>query len=143
MNKTTIKIIKFSIYGFIFLSCIYRLGEIYYGSQLIEDENGYCKGKKYCYGGDPIPFVSESVYPMKPDPTSEQFAEGSYGRVLSDNFTEGYSILLNSLHKSFNSSPDQIYTTIGLMYQLRFMAQKLMSTPLKEGEISTAAILST
>ncbi|MCH9697537.1 MAG: ferritin-like protein [Gammaproteobacteria bacterium] len=116
----------------------YRFGEIYYGSQLIEDKNGQCKGKKYCYGGNPIPFVSEGVFPMKPDPTSEQFAEGSYGRVLSDNFTEGYSSLLNALHESFNGSPDQIDTAIGLMYQLRFMAQKLMSTPLKEGEISTA-----
>ncbi|MEE9344786.1 MAG: ferritin-like protein [Methylococcales bacterium] len=110
----------------------YRFGEIYYGSKLIQSDDD-----KFSYGGDPVAFVSEGVYPMKSDPTSEQFPEDSYGRVLSNNFTEGYSSLLNSLHEAFNGAPDKIETAIGLMYQLRFMAQKLMTTPLKKGEIAT------
>ncbi|MCB9795581.1 MAG: ferritin-like protein [Alphaproteobacteria bacterium] len=104
----------------------YRFGEIYAGNRLIR------VGRSYKYLGDPVPFVQEGVFPMRPNPTPDQFPEGSYGRVLSDNFTEGYSTLLNALHVAFNGHPARMKDGMGLMYQLRFMAQKLMSTPLPD-----------
>lgn len=111
----------------------YRFGEIYEGSKLIrKDPNSYS------YGGAPIAFVSEGVFPMKPDPTPDQFPPGTHGRLLSDNFTEGYSALLSSLHDAFNGAPERIDAAIGLMYQLRLLAQKLMSTPLQRGSVATA-----
>ncbi len=109
----------------------YRFGEIYYGSKLIKE------GDKFKYGGAPIPFVSDGVFPMKSDPTAEQFPEGTYGRVLTDNFIDGYSSLLNCLHQAFNGEPEKINAAIGLMYQLRFMAQKLMSQPLTPCGVET------
>lgn len=110
----------------------YRFGEIYYGAKLIQTKDGFS------YGGEPIAFVSDGVYPMQTDPSAEQFPAGSYGRLLTDNFIIGYSNCLNSLHRAFNGEPAEIKTAIGLMYQLRFLAQKLMSTPLKPGEVATA-----
>lgn len=112
-------------------SHFYRFGEVYNGSRLIRTQDGFS------YGGEPIAFVGDGVHAMKPDPTPEQFAPGTYGRLLSDNFTAGYSALLNSLHAAFNGDPKQIDAAMGLMYQLRFMAQKLMSTPLVAGERAT------
>jgi len=111
----------------------YRFGEIFYGSTLIRIGDG-----KYAYGGDPIAFVTEGVFPMKSNPTAEQFAPDTFGRLLSDNFTNGYRTLLNALHRAFNGEPQQISAAMGLMYQLRFLAQRLMSTPLEPGEIPTA-----
>lgn len=109
----------------------YRFAEIYFGAKLIET-NG-----RYSYGGRPIAFVAGDVLPMKPDPTADQFPEGSFGRLLSDAFTEGYSNVLNSLHEAFNGKPEKIQAAIGLMYQLRLQARRLMSTPLKDGETAT------
>lgn len=109
----------------------YRFGEIYNGSRLIRTKDGFS------YGGEPIAFVSDGVYAMKPDPHPEQFAPGTYGRLLSDNFTAGYTALLTCLHAAFNGEPKRIDAAMGLMYQLRFMAQKLMSTPLTAGGLAT------
>ena len=115
----------------------YRFGQIYYGAELIKKRSPKLN-TDYAYGGAPIPFVASGVYPMRPDPSALQFAEGTYGRLLTDNFTQGYSSLLNSLHAAFNGEPERIKETMGLMYQLRFLAQKLMSTPLQEGMVATA-----
>jgi len=111
----------------------YRFGEVFYGSTLVRASDG-----TYAYGGDPIAFVSEGVFPMKPNPTPDQFPEDSFGRLLSDNFTNGYRTLLNSLHRAFNGEPAQISAAMGLMYQLRLLAQRLMSTPLEPGATPTA-----
>ncbi|MCA9705359.1 MAG: ferritin-like protein [Myxococcales bacterium] len=114
----------------------YRFGEIYYGAQLVAKPDG---GKaRYAYDGAPIAFVGDGVFPMRPDPSPLQFPAGTYGRMLSDDFTAGYSALLNSLHAAFNGEPARIRAAMGLMYQLRFLAQRLMSTPLERGRVETA-----
>lgn len=114
----------------------YRFGEIYYGSRLVQTTNGQGL-PSFAYDGAPIAFVADGVFPMRADPTSQQFPEGSYGRTLSDAFTDGYSSLLNALHASFNGEPARIQAVMGLMYQLRFLAQRLMSTPLQAGMVAT------
>lgn len=111
----------------------YRFGEIYYGSTLIRTADG-----KYAYGGDPIAFVADGVFPMKPNPTADQFPPDTFGRLLSDNFTHGYRTLLRALHQAFNGQPERISAAMGLMFQLRLLAQRLMSTPLEPGTIATA-----
>lgn len=111
----------------------YRFGEIFYGSKLIRTGDG-----TFAYGGDPIAFVADGVFPMKPNPTADQFAPDTFGRLLSDNFTSGYIALLNALHRAFNGEPQHIAAAMGLMYQLRFLAQRLMSTPLEAGALPTA-----
>lgn len=114
----------------------YRFGEIYYGCRLVRRKE---KGSwTWTYDGEPIAFVSDGVFPMRPDPTAEQFPPGTRGRLLSDNFTAGYSAMLNALHEAFNGHPDRIQAALGLMMQLRFMAQTLMSTPLQRGQVATA-----
>lgn len=115
----------------------YRFGEVLYGAGLvpIEPVKG---GPSYAYGGTPIAFVPTEVFPMRPDPGPLQFAEGTYGRLMSDTFSEAYSTLLRSLHAAFNGHPERIRESMGLMYQLRFLAQKLMATPLVPGQVATA-----
>ncbi|MCH9679787.1 MAG: ferritin-like protein [Deltaproteobacteria bacterium] len=115
----------------------YRFGEIYYGAELICTP-GDDSPTRYAYDGAPIAFVPDGVFPMRPDPGPLQFPAGTFGRMLSDNFTQGYSSLLNSLHDTFNGKPQRIREVMGLMYQLRFLAQRLMSTPLHAGRVETA-----
>ncbi|MDD9944763.1 MAG: ferritin-like protein [Myxococcales bacterium] len=111
----------------------YRFGEICYGSKLIRGQDG-----GFLYGGAPIAFVSDGVFPMKENPTADQFPRGTFGRLLSDNFTEGYRNLLNALHLAFNGEPERISAALGLMYQLRLLAQRLMGTPLEADALPTA-----
>lgn len=110
----------------------YRFGEIYYGKTLIQTPTGYA------YGGVPVPFDEDGVYPMVDNPTQSMYSPGSYVAMLSKTFTSGYSSLLNALHQAFNGSPQMIDTAIGLMYQLRLQAQTLMSTPIEPGSTQTA-----
>ncbi|HEX2254991.1 MAG TPA: ferritin-like protein [Thermoanaerobaculia bacterium] len=110
----------------------YRFGEIYYGRKLIATPDGYS------YAGEPIAFDEEGVFPMIDNPQESDYAPGSQVALLSEIFTAGYSNLLNALHQTFNGAPERIDTAIGLMYQLRLQAQKLMSTPVEPGSERTA-----
>jgi rubrerythrin len=110
----------------------YRFGEIYHGKKIIKTSDGYA------WDGDPVPFDESGVYPMIDNPNPSDYPAGSHVASLSDTFTFGYSSLLNALHQSFNGAPQLIDTAIGIMYQLRFQAQTLMSTPIEQGATQTA-----
>jgi rubrerythrin len=101
----------------------YRFREIYQGSD---------------YLGNPIPFDPAGVYPMIDNPTPCSYDPESQAAMLSTTFSYAYSSLLNALHHSFNGAPKTIETVIGLMYELRLQAQKLMATPIRSGSSVTA-----
>ncbi len=101
----------------------YTFGEIYHGHKIVKTETGFA------YSGAPIAFDENGVYPMVDNPKAEDFPVGSLARILVERYSYSYSSLLNALHRAFNGEPETINTAIGLMYELKPQAVRLMSTP--------------
>ena len=111
----------------------YLFEEIYEGRKIEADGKG-----GYAFSGPKINFDKDGVYPMIDNPSQADYAPDSEVSMLSNSFSYGYSSLLNALHDSFNGNPKAMDTAIGLMYQLKLNAQKLMSMPVKPGSNKTA-----
>ena len=101
----------------------YTFGEIYNGRKIVKTDTGYA------YAGKTIPFDEHGVYPMVDNPCINDFPVGSLARILVERYSYSYSSLLNALHLAFNGEPENINAAIGLMYELKLQAVKLMSTP--------------
>lgn len=110
----------------------YKFGEIYHGRKIIRTPTGFA------WGGDPIPFDPNGVYPMKPNPKLSDYEPGSLAYTRSLEFSFAYSNLLNALHTAFNGTPDNINVAIGLMYELKMLAVSLMQTEADDGTNMTA-----
>jgi len=111
----------------------YLFEEIYEGRKIESDgQDGYA------FSGPEIPFDEEGVYPMIENPSQDDYPPGSMLATLSNSFSYGYSNLLNSLHESFNGNPNVMKRAIGLMYQLKLDAQKLMAMPISPDSNQTA-----
>jgi hypothetical protein len=101
----------------------YKFGSIVAGRELIADPKG-----GYAYGGAPIPFDPDGVWPLRPNCRIADFAPGTQARTRIEQFAYNYSSLLNSLHLAFNGEPDRLDAAIGLMYDLRVLAVAMMQT---------------
>jgi hypothetical protein len=58
---------------------------------------------------------------------------GTVQRVESDTFNQLHSNLLCALHITFNGKPDNLDDAIGLMFDLKLQAIKLMGIPIRNG----------
>jgi hypothetical protein len=110
----------------------YKFGEILHGRAIVKTATGFA------YAGDPIPFDPAGVYPMRPNPKINYFEPGTQARLLTAEFASAYSSLLNVLHAAFNGAPGRINGAIGLMYELRMIAVRLMQTSIGDGSAQTA-----
>jgi len=106
----------------------YRFEEILNGRTLIPD-----LVTKFRYGGDPIPFDATGVYPIMANAASSDYPKDSAARVQSDLFNQIYSKLLRALHITFNGQPKYLQTAVGLMFDLKIQAIKLMQIEVKSG----------
>jgi Ferritin-like len=116
------------------LAHYYRFAEIFHQRTLVPD--GTVK-EKYSYSGASIPFDSTGVLPIVANPNSGIYPPDSRARIESDVFNQIYSNLLRALHIAFNGQPDRLNTAVGLMFDLKLQAIKLMNIPLDAN--STAA----
>ncbi|MEA2890518.1 MAG: hypothetical protein QOI05_1311 [Bradyrhizobium sp.] len=112
------------------LAHYYRFAEIFHQRTLIPDTS---VPEGYSYSGDPIPFDRTGVLPIVESPTSELYPPNTLQRVASDTFNQMYSNLLRALHITFNGHPDDLDTAIGLMFDLKLQAIKLMGIPIGNG----------
>jgi rubrerythrin len=108
------------------LAHYYRFEEIYEGRELVADDN---HPKGYSFTGKKIPFNPNYIPNMKENPKMENYPPDSKAYTFSKLFNYNYTSLLNCLHKAFNGQPEQINTAMGLMYELRLYALKLLNTP--------------
>lgn len=108
----------------------YRFAEILHGRTLVPDTT---VTEKFSYSGAAIPFDAAAVRPIVESPTSALYPKGSKLRVESDLFNQIYSNLLRALHVTFNGQPDSLDDAIGLMFDLKLQAIKLMDMPMGNG----------
>ena len=109
------------------LAHYYRFAEIFHQRTLVPDNS---VKEKYSYSGAPIPFDTTGVLPILANPTSSLYPPNTVARVESDVFNRVYSNALRALHITFNGQPDYLKTAIGLMYDVKLQAIKLMNIPL-------------
>lgn len=79
--------------------------------------------------GEAITVDFDAVLPMRRDPRSADHPEGSPIRAAQLEFNQTYCLLLYLLEQAFNGDPGQLRDSVGVMYQLRAQARKLMSMP--------------
>jgi hypothetical protein len=84
--------------------------------------------------GPPLAVDWESIYPMRANPHSSAYPEGSELRQKSDGFNRAYTALLRSLHVALNGQPQKLQEAVAAMYDLRYKATALMRMPSGHGE---------
>lgn len=84
--------------------------------------------------GEQIAIDLDGVLPMRPNPRTTDFPEGSDIRVAQEQFNNTYCLLLYQLEQVFNGNPSQLGATVGVMYQLKAQAQALMKMPTGDGQ---------
>jgi CDGSH-type Zn-finger protein len=87
--------------------------------------------------GSPIEVNWDAVYPMRPNPRSQDFRGGSAVVAAIGEFNLRYSDLLRDLHRAFNGEPARLPRTVPAMLQLKTLAQELMQMPSGDG-VTTA-----
>ncbi len=104
----------------------YRFQEIVKGKKLVKDPKA---PNGYSYSGDPIPFNGMLIPNMMENPKMNDYPKGSAAYLNSKLFNYNYTSLLNSLHITFNGSPDELNSSMGLMFALKLYASKLLCSP--------------
>lgn len=113
------------------LAHYYRFEEI--SKQLTLTPDPAVRPQGYRFGPPSIPYDPAGVWPMVKNPNSSIYTVGSQPRVESDLFNKIYSDLLRALHLAFNGQPDHLDAAIGLMFDLKLQAVKLVAMPLGGG----------
>jgi hypothetical protein len=83
--------------------------------------------------GEEITVDLDGVLPMRHNPRTADYPEGSPIRVAQEEFNQTYCLLLYLLEQSFNGEPSQMKEAVGMMYALRAQALALMKMPTGDG----------
>jgi hypothetical protein len=111
----------------------YRFEELYVGRRLVKDD---AVPQGYSFSGPPFPFEKDDVWPLAANTKAAQLPAGSEQRRQADQFNFVYGKLLNGLHRSFNGDPGFLQSTLGLMYDVKLVGERLaaMDFPGRDGE---------
>jgi len=116
------------------ISHYYRFRQIVEGKALIESPGST---PPFAYAGQDIDFQPEKdVWDMDDNPAIKKYKEGSMSRRMAEQFSYSYTKLLNSLHDAFNGNPDSLDQAMGLMYELKLLALRVLQTPAEWADTS-------
>jgi hypothetical protein len=113
------------------LAHYYRFAEIFNGRKLVPDTTA---PHGYSYSGDPVTLDQSGIWNMVANPKLTDYPANSAARRNADQFNYSYGNLLNSLHDTFNGEPGRLDQAIGLMYELRLTADRLIGIKLANGK---------
>ena len=108
------------------LAHYYRFSELYYGRRLVKDKEA---PGGYSYSGPVFPFEVDGLWNLQPNTKSADLPPNSEQRRQADQFNFAYKKLLFTLHQAFNGEPDKFDATMGLMYDVKLVGEKLVSMP--------------
>jgi hypothetical protein len=106
----------------------YRFAEIVHQKTLIADASS---PQGFSYSGEPIPYDGAGVYPIVSNAKNAMYPPGSLAARLSRQFDGLYGNLLQALEHAYCGA-DVVSQVIGLMFDLKIVAKRLMSTPVPE-----------
>jgi Ferritin-like len=102
------------------LAHFYKFEEIVRGRRMVRAHGGWD------FTGEPVRFDELGVWPMAENPCTQNLTPGSIARRWSEEFDQSYTYLLNALHDTVNGHPDRMKAAIGLMFNLKIKAQRLV-----------------
>ncbi|MFC4871925.1 ferritin-like domain-containing protein [Negadavirga shengliensis] len=103
----------------------YRFEEIYVGRALVKDDS---VETGYSFSGEEITFDPANIQPLFPNTKASMLAPGSEERRRIDEFNAAYASLLKGLHDTFNGHPEKLNNTIGIMFDIKLLGEKLCAT---------------
>lgn len=104
----------------------YRFAELVHGRRLRPDASA---PEGFSYSGAAVPFDACGVWPMPSDARVEHYPAGSRSRFMAERFSEAYTRLLQALQQAFDGAPGGLAGALGLMFELRLVAQDTLVTP--------------
>ncbi len=102
----------------------YRFKEIVEGRRLVRRPGAT---PPYAFGGLPVTLDERQVWDMDDDPSIEKYRPGSDSHRMATQFSYSYTRALNALHLAFNGEKEQIDHAMGVMYELRLLAQQVLA----------------
>lgn len=109
----------------------FKFGEIYHGQRLIRDSKA---PSGWSYAGDPVALDPQGVYNFLPNAAVSDYEPGSGAYVAATEFYNVYKRLLTSLDRVFNGAPAELKSALGIMYELKLVAQKVVQYPANPSE---------
>jgi len=106
------------------LAHYYRFSEIVNGRRLKPDPH---EAKGFSYSGEPLHLDTAGIWNLLPNARATSFPENTQARFYADQFNATYTRLLTALHETFNGRPEWLDRCMGIMYELRLVADKLVS----------------
>ena len=103
----------------------YRFAELVHGRRLVPDPT---VAQGYSFTGVPVPFDPAGVWPMPLNPRAAHYPTGSRSRLVADEFADAYTRLLRALQLTFDGTPSALADALGLMFELRLLAQDVLAT---------------
>jgi hypothetical protein len=92
----------------------------------------------YAYAGEPVLLDTRNVWNMDDDPRVAKYRSGSTSHHMAVQFAYSYTRALSALHDAFNGGgSSKIDQAMGVMYELRLLAQQVLSTPADFADGST------
>lgn len=104
----------------------FKFGEIFYGKALVPD-SGAPSG--WSYTGASVPLDSNGVYNLLPNAALSDYVPGSGAFITGEEFYNTYIRLLTALNNVFNGAPEAMGAAIGIMFELKLVAQKVVQWP--------------
>ncbi|MEV4234720.1 ferritin-like protein [Nocardia sp. NPDC050408] len=86
--------------------------------------------------GEAVQIDQAGILPMRPNPRTTDYPQGSEIRRAQEEFNNTYCLLLYLLEDTFNGSPAQMRDAVGAMYALKSQAQALMKMPSGVGSMT-------
>ncbi len=84
--------------------------------------------------GPAFPVDWAAVYNMRPNPKIKDYERGGELHLAAEDFNRTYMTLLTLLHRSFNGEPNLLFDVVGVMYDLKYKAIRLMKIPFGDKE---------
>lgn len=109
----------------------FMFGEIYHGQRLLPDA-GAPSG--WSYSGDKVPLDPSMVHALMENAALSDYAPGSGAYVSGEQFHATYRRLLGALDTVFNGRPETLRAAMGIMYELKLVAQKVMQFEFHPGK---------
>ncbi len=104
----------------------FMFGEIFHGRRLVPDP---AAPSGWSYAGNGVPLDESMVYPLLQDAALSDYAPGSGAQVAGQQFYDTYQRLLRTLDTVFNGAPAMLDAAMGIMYELKLAAQKVVRHP--------------
>ena len=101
----------------------YRFWQIVLGREIV------LTADDFSFSGPDVILDENNVWNMRPNPDPDTLPKNSEARRRAIEFANAYTVLLTALHDTFNGAPQRLSDAMGGMFQLRLLAQKVLSTP--------------